>query len=240
MFRRRSEFRTWRCAALLFALPAFLSTSCDRVPLTAPSGSALTLLASENLVPVDGSAEIIAIVIEGAQGASTDGGGGEVIAGIGTPVHDGTLVMFSTTLGRLEPSEAETRRGRATVKLYGDGRSGTAKVTAFSGGAMNTLEIDIGAAGATRLAMTANPQSLPSGGGSSVVFARVEDQQGNGVAGIPVSFTTTSGSVAPPTAVTDASGYASTTLTTTAAATVSATSGGSATSLAGTIQITIR
>lgn len=227
-------------AALVVAQATWF-TVCRRVPLTAPSGSALTLLSSENLVPVNGSAEIVAIVIEGAQDTTaTTTGTGDIIAGIGTPVHDGTLVMFSTTLGRLEPAEAETRRGRASVTLFGDGRSGTAKVTAYSGGAINTLEIDIGAAGATRVAVTADPQSLPAGGGTSVIAARVEDQQGNGVSGIPVSFTTTKGSLAPPNIVTDSAGFARTTLSTAAEATVTATSGGSATALTGSVQITIR
>lgn len=228
-----------RSAAVLLALPVFFSASCHRVPLTAPSGSALTLLGSENLLPVNGSAEIIAILIEGAQGV-TDTGTGDAVAGIGTPVHDGTLVIFTTTLGRLEPTEARTSRGRATVTLYGDGRSGTAKVTAYSGGAINSIEIDIGAAGATRLAMTADPQSLPSTGGSSLIAARLEDQQGNGVAGIPISFSTTRGSLSPTTAVTDDQGYSRTTLTTSAEAIVTGSSGGSATALIGSVQVTIR
>jgi len=231
----------WRvCAAVAaLALPGVLFTSCDKVPLTAPSGSAMTLLASENLVPVNGSAVITAIVLEGAQSASGTGSTA-VVSGVGTPVHDGTLVTFLTTLGRLEPTEARTKRGQASVTLYGDGRSGTAKVTAYSGGTINTLEIDIGAAGATRIAVTADPQSLPTGGGASLISARVEDQQGNGVTGIPVSFTTTQGSLSPPLVVTDADGFSRTTLTTASEAIVSATSGGSATALVGTVQVTVR
>jgi hypothetical protein len=195
---------------------------------------------SANSLSVNGSAELTAVVIEGAQGASTDPAApGEVVAGIGTPVHDGTMVSFTTTLGRIEPSEARTTNGRVTVQIFGDGRSGTATVTAFSGPALGTLEIDIGAASATRIAVTASPQSLPSGGGSTTISARVEDQQGNGIGGVPVSFSTTRGSLSSTTVLTNASGFATTTLTTNVEATVTASAGGSATLLTGTVAITI-
>jgi hypothetical protein len=105
------------------------------MPLTAPSGSALTLLPGTYDLPVNGETTITALVIEGGQ----DGG-----VGIGTPVHNGTVVTFSTTLGRLEPAEAKTTAGRATVRLLGDGRSGTAIVTAFSGPAISSIDITVG------------------------------------------------------------------------------------------------
>ena len=93
--RRRSAL-----AALLFG-SALLTVACQKVPLLAPSGSTITLTSSATALPVNGTADIIAQVIEAA----------------GTPPHSGTLVTFTTNLGSVQPSEAETDlSGRVVVK----------------------------------------------------------------------------------------------------------------------------
>jgi len=130
-------------------LAVSLGTACDVMPLTAPSGTAITLLAAPTALSANGTAQVTAILIEGAQGApGQDGTAGEPINGVGTPVHNGTVVNFVTSLGRIEPAEATTTNGRATVVLYGNGQTGTATVTAFSGGSSQTLEVTIGDVGA--------------------------------------------------------------------------------------------
>jgi hypothetical protein len=230
--------RAWRVLAAVL-VSGGLAASCDRAPFTAPSGSAITLVASTTTLPLNGAADITAFVLEGAQGVGTPDEPGEIVAGTGTPVHNGTEVFFTTSLGRIEPSTARTSGGRASVRLIGEGRSGTATVTAVSGAASSTIEVDIGAAVATRIVVTANPQALPAGGGSSEVAARVEDQQGNGVAGILVTFSTTSGSLTVTSGTTDADGYALTRLTTVADATVTATSGGAASALSGNVAVNV-
>jgi hypothetical protein len=231
----------WRPLLLATALTASVgAAACDKVPLLAPSGTAISLYATANSLAVNGTTEITAVLIEGAQGApGQNGQPGDPINGVGTPVHNGTVVTFTTTLGRIEPAEAKTSNGKATVTLRGDGRSGVATVTAFSGGASRTLEMNVGAAAATRIVITASPQSLPSGGGTAVVQARVEDQQGNGLFGVPVTFKTTAGTLSATSAVTGESGEASTTLTTTSAATISATAGGAEGTLTDEISLTI-
>ena len=88
------------------------------MPLTAPTKSIIALYASASPAN-DGSFNLLATVTEEA----------------GTPVQNGTLVTFTTTLGRLDPTSAETTNGQATAKLVADGLSGTATVSAFSGGA---------------------------------------------------------------------------------------------------------
>jgi hypothetical protein len=80
-------------------------------------------------------------------------------AGGGVPVRDGTVVTFSTTLGRMQPAEATTVDGVATVRLLGDGRSGSATVTATSGPATETLPITIGSSGTTQPTMSITPPS---------------------------------------------------------------------------------
>lgn len=216
---------------------AFVAAACDKMPLVAPTGTAITLVATANALPVSGSTDIVAVLIEGALQGGTGGG---TTAGAGTPVHNGTVVTFTTTLGRIEPAEAKTTAGRATVRLVADGRSGTATVTAFSGGASQTLDVSIGAAAAERIAVTAAPQSLPGTGGTTTISARVEDAQGNGIAGIPVAFSTSRGSLTQASAVSNAGGVATTTLTTTQEATVTASAGGATAGLTGTVTVTLK
>lgn len=217
--RRRAVF----AVPVAFALAAL---SCSGVPLTAPSGTAITLLASSTTLSPNGSTDITAVLIEGAQGAPDDNGQFEPINGVGTPVHDGTHVTFMTSLGRLEPSEATTKNGRATVKLFGDGRSGTATITAFSGGSSRSLDVTIGVGAEGRVILTATPQTLPATGGSATIQARVEDAAGNGLASVGVTFQTTAGSLSSSTATTNGDGLATVTLTSTTAAQVTATAGG--------------
>jgi large repetitive protein len=133
--------------------------------------------------------------------------------GAGTPVQNGTLVSFTTTIGHIEPSEARTSNGQVRVRFFAGGQSGVATITAFSGGASGKLEnLKVGAAGVERVIVSASPQTLPPGGGNATISARVEDVSGTGLSGIPVTFTTDQGSLNPPTATTDSSGVATTVL----------------------------
>ncbi|ODS59458.1 MAG: hypothetical protein ABS36_00540 [Acidobacteria bacterium SCN 69-37] len=212
-----------------------LAASCNKMPLVAPTGTAIVLMADAETVPVDGGTTITAVLIEGAlTGSGTDGS--TTAAGTGTPVHNGTVVTFTTTLGRIEPAEAKTTAGRATVRLVADGRSGIATVTAFSGGAGQTLEVTIGAAAVRYVAMTAEPQSLPGTGGSTTITARIEDTHGNGLNGVPVTFSTTKGSLSRTSGVSNSAGLVTTTLTTTQEAIVTASAG----SAIGDVTVTIK
>jgi Bacterial Ig-like domain (group 1)/PKD domain len=230
---RLSHPRTLARAGLLFAFIGATASACQKVPLVAPSGAAMTLVASSNAVAVNGATDITVVLMEGVVGGGTTTGGG-------APVHDGTLVTFATTLGRLEPSQARTVAGRATVRLIADGRSGTATVTAFSGAATETIELSVGSAAAARITVTASPQALPGTGGVAEIVARVEDLQGNGLSGVPVSFSTTRGILAATSALSNDQGLAATSLTTTQEATVTASAGGATASLSGTVLVTLK
>lgn len=219
----------------LLTIGGIASAACDKVPLVAPAGTVITLVTTTNVLPLNGSTDVVAVLIE--NGTTSTGTGGATSAGsAGTAVHNGTLVTFTTSLGRIEPAEARTTNGRVTVKLIADGRSGKATVTAFSGSATKTIDITIGAAAAERVLVTANPTTLPSIGGTSTISARVEDTSGNPLLGVPVAFTTTAGTLTPVSAVTNEAGLASTSLSTTTAATVTATAGGKT----GTAALTLR
>jgi PKD repeat protein len=215
------------------------AVGCDRVPLLAPSGTVITLFPVTNTVALNGEVEIVATVIE--QGVAqapptTPPANGTPTTpttpatptpGAGTPVQNGTLVTFTTTLGRVEPTEARTSNGQVKVRFLAGAQSGTATVTAFSGGASGRIEnLRIGTAAVERVVLTANPQTLGPSGGTSQLAARVEDVSGLPVVGVPVDFSATSGQLSPNPATTDNSGIARTTLTTTREAQVTATIAG--------------
>ena len=203
--------------------------SCDRVPLTAPTESTIQLFSTAPSVPLNGSIDLIATITEEA----------------GTPVPDGTLVSFTTTLGRIDPSETRTNNGKATVKLIAGTQSGTATGHRF-------LRCRDGRAGemaprarASRsdwrrrgrdVVVRAEPSSVPPTGGSVQIIAQVLDESGNLLRGIPVTFTTTAGRLNASSAITDANGDGRVTLTTSTAATVTARAGSAE---AATVDVTV-
>lgn len=187
------------------------TAACDKVPLTAPTESTITLFSNTTIVPVNGAADITATVVESG----------------GTLVQNGTLVTFTTTIGQIDPGEARTRDGKVTVRLLAGGRSGRAVVRAFSGGITSgDLTVDIGGAAAGRISLTANPTVVPASGGTSSLLAVVFDTDGNRLPGVPVSFTTTAGSIASAVVTSNAAGEAATTITTNRDADVTASAGG--------------
>ena len=225
-----------------------MAAGCVKTPLVAPSGTVITLIPTTNVLAINGSTDIIALLIENGSTTTTPPAGGATptaTPSTGVAVHNGTVVSFTTTLGKVEPAEAKTNAGQVTVKLIADGRSGVATITAYSGGATKTLTLNIGSAAATRISVTANPQSLPASGGTSTITASVGDQQGNPIPGVSVAFSTNQGTIGQTTAVTDANGNASTFLTTSAtstAPTVTATAGAGTTGagLTGTVVLTVQ
>jgi hypothetical protein len=193
------------------------AVACQRVALLAPAGSTITLTTLASALPLSGTTSLIAQVIEPA----------------GTPPQRGTLVTFTTSLGTIEPVEAETDAGgRVLVTFKAGPQSGTATITALSGGvttgSTGAIKIAIGAAAVATLAVTANPPTIGPGG-KSTITATTNDSSGAFVAGIPVTFTSDNGSLNPAVATTDANGNATTVLTTSRTAKVTATSGASTT-----------
>jgi hypothetical protein len=216
--------------ALLTAILALSlgASACDKMPLLAPAGTVITIFPTASNVPANGSTEIVATVIENGTTAApppTNGGttGSTGTAGSGTPVHNGTLVTFTTTIGRIEPTEARTNNGQVRVRFFGNGQSGQATITAFSGGASGTFEnLMVGSAAAERVLISASPQTLGPAGGSTTITARVEDTSGSPLVGVPVTFSTNAGQLSATSASTDDGGVARTTLNTTRESTVTA------------------
>ena len=105
-------------ASLAVVALAFVVATCASVPMTALGGH-------DHLPPVQPAVRggerrtsvVTALLTEPA----------------GTLAPDGTVVFFLTTLGRID-EQGKTRDGIARVNFVADSRSGTATVTAWSGG----------------------------------------------------------------------------------------------------------
>lgn len=202
-----------RTSILILALAFGILSGCDKMALLSPTGSTITLSINKTSVPISGTAEITASVIESA----------------GTPVQNGTVVTFTSSFGTIEPREARTEGGTARVTFTGT-QSGTAKINAFSGGARTggtgssaELSVLVGGAAAETVKVRAEPSTIPQAGGSSQIIVTVTDISGNPLPNAPVIFTTDNGSVSPGSNTTDAAGEARTTLTTTRTSKVTAT-----------------
>ena len=223
----------------ILILPLALVAACDKVPLLAPTGSVITLqIPDTTAVSLNSEMPIVVTVIE--NGVVAGGSGPTVTRSTGgTPVQNGTLVSFTTTLGRIEPSEARTHNGQVTVRLITGGASGSAVITAFSGGASTTKTVSVGTAAVKTVSVTTTPQTLGASGGTVQVSATVTDTAGGFLAGIPVTFATDRGSVTPSTVATDSNGVAVATLTTNGTSKITATAG-TVTSTAATVTVNAR
>ena len=201
----------------LAVLTCVVVVACERVPLTSPTGSTISLTVDQTTLPLNGKATVRAVVIESG----------------GTPVHNGTQVNFTSSLGTFAPSEVETVGGIATTTFLSGSVSGTTRINAFSGGTSTGsgnssgggVEVKIGAAAAGNLTLSATPPSVSQSGGTVTISAAVFDASSNPLPGVNVNFSSTNGSLSPTSAVSDSNGIARTQLSTTSTAVVTATAG---------------
>jgi PKD repeat protein len=225
---------TQRSARILAVMVLVATASaCDKAPLLAPTNSTITVTASNRVLPLGGTTEITAVVVESA----------------GTPVQNGTVVRFVTNLGRTEPVEATTHNGVATTTFVAGDVSGVAEVRALSGNAGaggsttttppatggtttptttsgNAVQITIGAAAVDTVTVRTNPATVSANGGTVDVIAQVLATGGRAVSGVMVTFSADRGTLSSTTGVTDANGEARVQLTTNADTNITASAGG--------------
>jgi hypothetical protein len=200
---RSGNLRVWALAVSV----GILTVACDKLPLLAPQASTITLSSASTIVQANGTTEIRATVLEPS----------------GTPVQNGTTVTFTTNLGSLSPVEARTLNGVAAAQFVANGQSGTAAIKAISGGAASeALTLTVGAAAANSISLNASPTRVAASGGQSVITATVTDAAGNPLQGVPVTFSSTAGSLSATSVNTNQSGSSVTTLSTNREATVTA------------------
>jgi hypothetical protein len=177
---------------------ALLGSSCNQAIVTAPAGSTMSVLANPSFIPANGGVSVITAIL---------------FDPTGQPVADGTVVQFFTTLGRID-EQGRTNDGVARVNLVSDGRSGQAKVTAYSGGAAaaaptptptgsssstssnasraavsGETTVDIGTALPKFVQVSAEPRNISASAPRyTTLTATVFDERGNPISNIPVVF----------------------------------------------------
>lgn len=172
-------------ATLSAVLLCVLAASCGQAILIAPAGSSLSVFVNPSFIAANGDTAVVSVLI---------------LEPAGTPVPDGTVVQFFTTLGKIQ-EQGKTNDGVARVNLISDARSGTATVTAVSGGAVGTtggargtVDVVIGAPRVSRvLPFTIDPSINLALGQSIARFGvTVLDDKGNPVSGVSVRFSVAS------------------------------------------------
>lgn len=130
---------------ILVLLAVALAGACHKVPLFAPTGASLTLYAGTQVLPLNGTTQVTANVVESG----------------GIAVQDGTQVTFTSSLGSFTPSDAGTKDGKATVTFNAGSQSGTAVINAFSGAVSTSgsgsVSIVIGAAPTVTITTPTSP-----------------------------------------------------------------------------------
>lgn len=191
--------------------------ACDRIPLTSPTGSSIAISIERGVLPLNGQSTVRAVVTESS----------------GTPVHNGTTVVFQPSIGTVSPVEAQTVNGVAVTTFLAGAISGSGVIHAYSGGARTGsgnassggAEVRIGAAAAGGIAVSATPPNISQSGGTVTISALVMDASNNPLPGVSVLFTASTGTLSSTTALSDSNGIARVQLSTVQTSTVTAIAG---------------
>jgi len=171
--------------SLTLLAPLAIFLACDSANPVAPSGTVLTVTANPTSIGLSGSSSIR------VSGFRPDG----------NPLNPGTQINVTTTLGTLVPDGVIEvgEDGVGLASLQGDGRTGTATVTASTPGgeAMATVDVLIGEDETTKpvLEITASPATIGLDDQSTItIFARAADGSPLGV-GEVIELRTTLGTI---------------------------------------------
>lgn len=164
-------------AAALVA--AAIASSCGEGTPVSPSGAILRVSANPTRIGTTGSSTITI----------------QALRSNGNPVNPGTEIRLSSTIGNVDAVVYTDNDGVARATLRGDGRAGTATVSAYSGAVdAVTTEVAVGFP-AGSIALSVTPTSIPETGGEIDLLALVRDDQGQPLAGASVNFRTDAGSL---------------------------------------------
>lgn len=196
------RFDALRTAGALTGLVVFVATivACAGVLFTAPPGSTCQAIANPDTVPANGGTSLITVI---------------VTEPIGTTVADGTIILFFTNLGTIDP-QAKTKDGIAHANFVSDSRSGDALIqvscggppgavtnpsvapsasappvtTVAGGNGSTTATVHVGNAAVGSIKLRADPPRITTSN-STHVFAAVFDTAGNPMRNVPVYFEVT-------------------------------------------------
>jgi hypothetical protein len=211
--RQRGAMYVTRMLRARLAIPAILAASalagCDlkQESLLAPTGSSLSLAASDTTLAVN-SATTITVQLH-----QTDG----------SPVPDKTEIVLAASVGQLDQQKVRTERGQAVVTYKAAATVGTARVRATSAAVSAEITLAVVSSRVQGVSVKAEPAVLPPEGGRVSLVATVTGETGAPVVAAPVVFETTTGTLSGQEGVTtDAAGQARVTLETNSTATVTA------------------
>lgn len=166
------------CLSLVLAVAGL--AACDKASPVAPEGTVLSVTANPTQIGANGTSQIRVVALRAN----------------GTPVNPGTQIRLSTNLGTVDPIVEVGEGGIALGTLEGDGRIGTATVTAAVGAETTaTADVQIGQA-AANVGLQATPSSIPETGGTITLLAVVRDSSGQPLPDATVNFTTEIGTLA--------------------------------------------
>lgn len=163
----------------LVGLALLVSAGCDDGTPVAPTGTVLTVSANPTEISANGTSEI---TVSAARPN-------------GTPVNPGTEIRLTTSLGTIDEFVETDDRGLARGTLEAGTRTGTATVTASSGGAESaTTDVEIGfrPGGIT---LFATPSAVAETGSTVSLLAVVRDEQGEPLENAAVTFRTEIGTL---------------------------------------------
>ncbi len=170
--RRLRSFSRWSLLALAALAGVAGVLGCSEGTPVAPSGTILRVSAYPTRI---GTGGLSTVTISAYRST-------------GNPVNPGTEVRLSSTIGVVEPVVYTNESGQATGILRGDGRVGTATVTAFSGGVEPvTIEVGVGQLAAS-MSFQVTPSSVAETGGTLDLLALVRDDVSQPLAGAQVNF----------------------------------------------------
>lgn len=176
--------------------------ACDEGTPVAPTGAVLRISAQPTRIAATGTSTVSL----------------QAVRSNGNPVNEGTEIRLSSTIGTIDEVVFTDRNGVAKATLTGDGRVGTATVSAHSGALEPvTTEVAVGSLAAA-IRLQVSPSSVPEAGGTIALLALVRDELGQPLADASVNFTTDAGTLASGGGflLSDAQGEAEDTLTVTA------------------------
>jgi hypothetical protein len=195
------RFRCFR-PLLALAVSTLPWLACDEGTPVAPTGAILRISAQPTRISASGTSTVTL----------------QAVRSNGNPVNEGTEIRLSSSIGTIDEVVFTDSNGVAKATLVGDGRVGTATITAHSGALEPvTTEVAVGSLAAS-IRIQVSPSSVPETGGVLSLLALVRDDQGQPLPEATVNFTTDAGTLASGGAflLSDANGQATDELTVTA------------------------
>lgn len=187
-------------ACLLLVVSLLPVAGCDKATPVAPAGTILTVSANPSQIGLNGTSTITVV------GRKPDG----------NPLNPGTEIRLTVDRGTIPSIVTTDSSGTATTTYRADGRNGTAKVMAATGGGDAKAEVDIQVGQSSdqkpTVLVSVSPNNIPVGGTATVTVIARNSDGSPAAAGQQVILTSSLGTLRNSRPVTQSDGTATTTL----------------------------